>query len=202
MSVQFPRIFRPLLGKGIIWCKKTSSKVIYLTFDDGPIPEVTPQVLDILDKYCWKATFFCVGENVQKYPDIYNEIIRRGHKTANHTFNHIKGFSQTVDDYVENVQKASQFVDSELFRPPHGQITRKQIAKLKNDYQLVMWDVITYDYDKNLTSEQVFSNVKRNLRKGSIVVFHDSIKAKNNVLEVLPMAIEFWKSKGYDYGIL
>jgi peptidoglycan/xylan/chitin deacetylase (PgdA/CDA1 family) len=202
MNVQFPRIFRPFFGKNVLWQRKTSSKVIYLTFDDGPVPEVTTQVLDILDKYAWKATFFCVGENVKKYPEIYNDIRSRGHKTANHTFNHIKGFSYNTADYLSNVEKASELISSNLFRPPHGQITYKQISALKRDYQIIMWDVITHDYNKKLTPEQVFSNIKNNLRNGSIVVFHDSIKAKKNVLEVLPKAIEFWKSEGYDYELL
>ena len=202
MNVQFPRIFRPLFGKNVLWQKKTSSKVIYLTFDDGPVPEVTPQVLDILNKYGWKATFFCVGENVKKYPEIYNDIRSRGHKTANHTFNHIKGFSYNTTEYLSNVEKASKLISSNLFRPPHGQITYKQISALKRDYQIIMWDVITHDYNRKLTQEQVLDNVKNNLRKGSIVVFHDSIKAKNNVLEVLPKAIEFWKSEEYNYELL
>lgn len=202
MNVQFPRIFRPFFGKNVLWQKKTSSKVIYLTFDDGPVPEVTPQVLDILDNYGWKATFFCVGENVKKHPEIYNEIRRRGHKTANHTYNHIKGFSYNTADYFSNVEKASELISSNLFRPPHGQITYKQISALKGDYQIIMWDVITQDYNKKLTPEQVFSNIKNNLRNGSIVVFHDSVKAKKNVLEILPKAIEFWKSKGYNFELL
>ena len=202
MNVQFPRIFRPFFGKNVLWQKKTSSKLIYLTFDDGPVPEVTPQVLDILDKYGWKATFFCVGENVKKHPEIYNDIRSRGHKTANHTYNHIKGFSYNTAEYLSNVEKASKLISSNLFRPPHGQITYKQIGALKRDYRIIMWDVITHDYNKKLTPEQVFSNIKNNLRNGSIVVFHDSIKAKKNVLEVLPKAIEFWKSEGYDYELL
>jgi len=202
MNMQFPRIFRPFFGKNVLWQKNTSSKVIYLTFDDGPVPEVTPQILDILDNYGWKATFFCVGENVKKHPAVYNEIICRGHKTANHTFNHIKGFSFTADDYLKNVKKASQYIESNLFRPPHGQITHKQINALKSDYQIIMWDVITHDYNRKLTSEQVLNNVKNNLRNGSIVVFHDSVKAKKNVLEALPKAIEFWKNEGFEFSFL
>ena len=114
MNVQFPRFFRILLSKNLLWHKKTSSKVIYLTFDDGPVPEVTPQVLDILDKYGWKATFFCVGENVKRYPELYTEICRRGHKTGNHTFNHIKGFGVSTKTYIENVCEASKFIHSNL----------------------------------------------------------------------------------------
>lgn len=201
MNVQLPRIVRPFF-RNTIWRKTPSEKVIYLTFDDGPVPEVTPSVLDILDKYGWKATFFCVGENVQKYPELYNEVLRRGHRTGNHSFNHIKGFNYSTEAYVENVKKAAEYIHSDLFRPPYGRITRKQISALKDDYNIVMWDVITHDYDKKLSPEQVFANVTTHLRKGSIVVFHDSVKASANVLEVLPQAIEFWKSKGYDFRLL
>jgi peptidoglycan/xylan/chitin deacetylase (PgdA/CDA1 family) len=202
MNLQFPRFFRPLVGRNIIWRKKTSSKVIYLTFDDGPVPDITPAVLAILDQYKWKATFFCVGENVSKHPDIYNEILQQGHKTGNHTYNHLKGFSCNSADYLLNVQKAAQYIDSDLFRPPHGQISAKQIKLLKNDYQLVMWDVITHDYNQKLTPEQVLSNITNNVRSGSIVVFHDSIKAADNMLTVLPLALDFWISKGYTFGLL
>ena len=201
MNVQLPRIVRPFF-RNTIWRKTPSEKVIYLTFDDGPVPEVTPSVLDILDKYGWKATFFCVGENVLKYPELYNEVLRRGHRTGNHSFNHIKGFNYSTEAYVENVKKAAEYIHSDLFRPPYGRITRKQISALKDDYNIVMWDVITHDYDKKLSPEQVFANVTTHLRKGSIVVFHDSVKASANVLEVLPQAIEFWKSKGYDFRLL
>jgi len=201
MNVQFPDVLRPLMGK-LTWRKNPSEKVIYLTFDDGPVPEVTPQVLDILDHYNLKATFFCVGENVQKHPEVYADILKRGHRTGNHTFNHIKGFSTSTTDYVENVRKASEFIDSNLFRPPHGRFTFRQRRLLKFDYELVMWDVITHDYNKNLTSETILENVKRYSRNGSLVVFHDSIKAKDRVLTVLPLAIEFWKAEGYQFGVL
>lgn len=201
MNLQFPRIFRPFFPD-TTWRKTPSEKVIYLTFDDGPVPEITPKVLDILDKYQWKATFFCVGENVKKNPGLYNELILRGHKTGNHSFNHLKGFNYSSTEYVENVKLASEYIDSQLFRPPYGRITRQQIKKLKSDYQVIMWDVITYDYDKTLSGEQVLKNVKNRLRKGSIVVFHDSVKAGDNVLSVLPKAIEFWENNGYKYGLL
>jgi peptidoglycan/xylan/chitin deacetylase (PgdA/CDA1 family) len=176
--------------------------VIYLTFDDGPTPEITTQILDILDEYGWKATFFCVGENVQKHPEIYKEILRRGHRTGNHSYNHLKGLKYSCVDYVENIKKASVLIDSKLFRPPYGRITFKQINALHKEYQIIMWDVITHDYNKNLSPHQVLNNVKHNLRKGSIVVFHDSIKAKHNVLTVLPQAIEFWIENGYEFEVL
>lgn len=199
--LQFPVILRPLFGK-LTWRVKTNSRLIYLTFDDGPVPEVTPQVLDILDKYGWKATFFCVGENVQKHPALYQEILQRGHRVGNHSFNHIRGYNYSVEEYVENVKKASGYIDSRLFRPPHGRIKRAQIKALKDDYQIIMWDVITYDYDKNKSPDMIFKTVKRYLRKGSIVVFHDSIKAEKNVLAVLPKALAYWKEQHYNYGLL
>ena len=199
--MQFPRFLRPLFGK-LTWRVKTDSKLIYLTFDDGPVPEVTPQVLDILDEYGWKATFFCVGDNVRKYPEVYQEVLRRGHRVGNHSFNHIRGYRYSVEDYVANVQKASVYIESRLFRPPHGRITFSQIKALKEDYDIVMWDVITYDYDKKKKPEQIMRTVRNYLRKGSIVVFHDSIKAKENVLTVLPQALAYWKEKGYSYGLL
>lgn len=201
MNIQIPGLIR-IFYRNFTWRKYPSGKVIYLTFDDGPVPEVTPYVLDILDFYDWKATFFCVGENVQKNPDLYAEIIRRGHKTANHSFNHVKGYDYSTDEYVANVKEAAKLIDSKLFRPPYGKITRKQTRILKKDFEIIMWDVITHDYNQNLSHNDVFNNVKNNLKNGSIVVFHDSIKARYNVLKALPDAIEFWRSKGYEFGLL
>lgn len=199
--MQIPRFLRPVFGK-LIWQVKTKSKLIYLTFDDGPVPEVTPQVLDILDQYGWKATFFCVGENVRKYPELYQDVLSRGHQVGNHSYNHIRGFRYTVEDYVANVKKASVYITSRLFRPPHGRIKFSQIKALKDDYDIVMWDVITYDYDRNKKPDAILKTLKSYLREGSIVVFHDSIKAKENVLTVLPKALEFWKEQNYHYGLL
>jgi Predicted xylanase/chitin deacetylase len=201
MSFQIVDLFRPLLGK-LTWRRDPSSKVIYLTFDDGPVPEVTPLVLDLLDKFNLKATFFCVGDNVQKYPELYKEILRRGHKTGNHTFNHLKGFNVSTNEYVANVEKASEYIESDLFRPPYGRIKRKQRKILELEYEIIMWDLLTFDYNHKLEKETIFRRVKRQSRNGSIVVFHDSIKAKNNMLSVLPLAIEFWNGHGYTFGVL
>lgn len=201
MNVQFPRVLRPFMGK-LTWRKNPSEKVIYLTFDDGPVPEVTPLVLDILDEYKIKATFFCVGDNVQKYPEVYEAVLQRGHTTGNHTYNHLKGFSVSAGEYAENVQKASEYIDSGLFRPPYGRITYKQRKLLSPQYEIIMWDLITHDYNRNLSVETIFRNVKRHVRNGSIIVFHDSIKAKENVLAVLPQAIEYLKNCGYSFGVL
>ena len=201
MNVQFPRLLRPLWGK-VVWRKDPSKKVIYLTFDDGPVPEVTPLVLDLLDEHNIKATFFCVGENVQKHPDTFAQVMSRGHKVGNHTFNHLKGFSVKDEEYYDNIDKAAELIDSKLFRPPYGRVTGKQMKKLRDRYAIIMWDVITHDYNKSLSPETIMRTIKRYSRNGSLVVFHDSIKAKENVLAVLPLAIEYWKSKGYTFGVL
>ncbi|MEI6752958.1 MAG: polysaccharide deacetylase family protein [Paludibacter sp.] len=201
MTARFPDIIRPFFGK-LVWRKDASSKVIYLTFDDGPVPEVTPQVLDILDKFNIKGTFFCVGDNVRKYPEVYARIVERGHKTGNHTFNHIKGFSVSAEVYEENVLKALAYINSSLFRPPYGRITPTQKRKLEPRFEIIMWDLLTHDYNRKLSAESILKKIKRYSRNGSIVVFHDSIKAANNVLAVLPAAIMFWISEGYEFGIL
>jgi peptidoglycan/xylan/chitin deacetylase (PgdA/CDA1 family) len=201
MNVQFPDLLRPLMGK-LLWRKSSSSKVIYLTFDDGPVPEVTPLVLDLLDEYNLKATFFCVGENVEKYPEIYADVLKRGHKTGNHTFNHLKGISVSTEEYIANVEKAAESIDSKLFRPPYGRINYKQKKALLLGYEIVMWDLITQDYNNKISPVSIMQNIKRYSRNGSLVVFHDSIKAERNMLAVLPLAIEYWNSKGYSFDVL
>lgn len=199
--MQFPRFLRPLFGD-VLWKVNTSSKVIYLTFDDGPVPDVTPKLLNLLDNYGWKATFFCVGENVFKYPEIFEEIKRRGHAVGNHSYNHLKGFENDLKTYVENVEKADELIKSNLFRPPYGRIKREQINFLKKKYKIVMWDVITHDYSKNYNSEKILKLLKNYLRPGSIVVFHDSYKAEKNLFESIGKAIEYWESRGYKSGML
>lgn len=193
---QLPVFFRGVYRK-VTWRKDSRLKTIYLTFDDGPIPEVTPWVLDILDKYGIKATFFCVGENVWRYPEIYEDILRRGHRTGNHTYNHLRGFFTRSKRYLENVEKATQFIKSDLFRPPHGELRSRQYLKLRKNYRIVQWDVITRDYNPDLTGEQVLSIVKRYARNGSIVVFHDSLKSEKNMRYAMPKAIEYLLEKGF-----
>jgi peptidoglycan/xylan/chitin deacetylase (PgdA/CDA1 family) len=202
MNVRISDVFRPFLGKKLIWRKDSSEKVIYLTFDDGPVPEVTPFVLDILDQFNLKATFFCEGENVQRYPELYKQIVSLGHKTGNHTFNHLNGFKETTDEYIYNIDKASEYIDSSLMRPPYGRITHRQKQLIQSRFQIIMWDLLTRDYNRKLTPEFILNNIKRHSRNGSIVVFHDSIKAKDNMLAALPLAIEFWKNEGYGFGLL
>ncbi len=180
-----------------IWTIKDSEKSVYFTFDDGPCPEVTPKVLDILDRYDIKATFFCVGNNVKKYPHIFDLIVSKGHRVGNHTMHHLKGFNSSLNDYIKDVEEANRMINSDLFRPPYGRITIKQLKELKKSYKVIMWDVITRDYNRKLKPEKCFSIVKRFSRKGSIIVFHDSIKSADNVLQALPWSIEWLKSEGY-----
>lgn len=194
--------FIKLMWRTPVWRINPSEKVIYLTFDDGPNPEVTPQVLDILDEFEAKATFFCVGENVMKYPEIFQEVKHRGHAVGNHTFNHVKGTEKTVKEYVDNVGKAHEYIHSKLFRPPHGRITLSQVNKLKADFKIIMWDFITYDFDRQVTSTEILKEVKIRSRNGSVVIFHDSLKARKNVLEALPEALRYWKKEGYEVKAL
>ena len=195
---QLPVFFRGVYRK-VTWRKDSRLKNIYLTFDDGPIPKVTPWVLDVLDSYNVKATFFCVAENVWRYPEIYQEILRRGHRTGNHTYNHLRGFFTSTKKYLANVEKAATFVKSDLFRPPHGELRSPQYFRLRKKYQIIQWDVITRDYNPELTGEQVLNIVKKFARNGSIVVFHDSLKSEKNMKYAMPKAIEFLQEQGYSF---
>lgn len=198
---QLPAFFRGVYRK-VTWRKDSRIKNIYLTFDDGPIPEVTPWVLDVLDTYGIKATFFCVAENVWRYPQIYQEVLQRGHRTGNHTYNHLRGFFTSTKKYLANVEKAASYVDSDLFRPPHGELRTPQYFKLRKKYRIIQWDVITRDYNPELTGEQVLGIVKKYARNGSIVVFHDSIKSERNMKYALPKAIEYLLGQGYAFETL
>ncbi|MCE5175265.1 MAG: polysaccharide deacetylase family protein [Bacteroidales bacterium] len=198
---QLPSLFRRFYW-GSIWRKNSKEKTIYLTFDDGPIPEVTPWVLDILDKYGVKATFFCVGENVMRYPEIYQDVIRRGHQIGNHTYNHLRGFFTTSRKYIANVEKATEYIDSDLFRPPHGGLRKFQYHEVKKKYKVIFWDVISRDYDKDIPEKRVLNIVKKYTRNGSIIVFHDSLKAERNMRYAMPRAVEFLLQEGYQFKTL
>lgn len=194
-------LFAQLLPS-LTWKIKTKEKIIYLTFDDGPIPEVTPWVLDKLKDYGAKATFFCVGENARKNPDILERIITEKHTLGNHTMNHLNGWKVKTDDYISNIKDCSRYVSSDLFRPPYGKIRLAQIRSVKKEYKIIMWNVLSKDYDINLTGQQCFEIVKRKLTAGSIVVFHDSIKAKNRLQEALPATLEYFSNTGYRFHAL
>ena len=182
-----------------VWRFSETERVVYLTFDDGPIPEVTPWVLDLLREEGIRATFFCVGENVMKYPEVYQQLLDDGHSVGNHTFNHWQGLKHTDKNYFRNVEKAKTYIDSDLFRPPHGWLKASQYRILKKKFRIIMWDLITCDYDSRLKPEKVFSNITEFVRPGSIITFHDSIKAKPNLTEVLPQAIRWMKEQGYRF---
>ncbi|WP_243348197.1 polysaccharide deacetylase family protein [Parabacteroides sp. FAFU027] len=202
MLIERPPFLYRLLFPGAVWRMPQHNKCVYLTFDDGPIPEVTPWVLDFLDKQGIKATFFCVGDNVRKYPDIYREVLSRGHKTGNHTFNHLQGLRTLTKNYLSNVAKAAELIDSNLMRPPHGHIRIPQFFLLRRKYRIVMWDLVTRDYSKRLTGEEVFNNVRQYVRNGSIIVFHDSLKSVKNLQYALPKAVEWLKNEGYEFRLI
>ncbi len=197
-----PFWIRAIYPKKLIWRVPTSRREVFLTFDDGPIPEVTTNVLAILRKYNVKATFFCVGENVLNNPEVYKQLIEEGHKTGNHTFHHVKAWKTAHSSYLSEVEQCNQLVKSNLFRPPHGQINRKIARELNKNYKVILWSVITGDYDKNLSGEQCLKNAVKFTRPGAIIVFHDSLKAFERLEYALPLYIEFCINEGYTFGIL
>ena len=198
---QTPRWLRAFFP-GVTWRLPQKEKTVYLTFDDGPIPEVTPFVLDILEEYGIKATFFCVGDNIRKHPEVFKQIINAGHQVGNHTFNHLQGFKHPTRHYTRNVEMADRYIKSSLFRPPHGQFRLLQMLMLRKKYEIVLWDVITRDYNRSLSGEFVLNIVKKYTRNGSIIVFHDSLRAEKNMKYALPKAIEFLIQEGYKFEVL
>jgi len=196
-----PKLYRSFY-RGSHWRFNTDKKVVYLTFDDGPIPEITPWVLDLLDKYNIKATFFCVGDNVRKHPDIYRMVQERGHKTGNHTYHHVQGLKTGTRSYMEDVQDAGYFIESKLFRPPHGHMRLPQFWALRKRYKIIMWDVVTRDYSCLMTADEVFEVVKKYTRNGSIIVFHDSLKSGDRMKESLPKSIEWLLEQGYSFQLI
>lgn len=206
--IKMPRFFQRLYPERI-WAFSRSKNTVYLTFDDGPIPGVTPWVLDELKKHNAKATFFCIGENVQKHSEIFRRIISEGHSVGNHTFNHLNGWKTKTSEYVANVLKCEELMNSEfriknselLFRPPYGKITSKQAKILqKKGFKIIMWNIISYDYDATISKEKCLQNVLENLKPGSVVVFHDSLKAEKNLRYVLPKVLEYFEENGLSYG--
>tara|TARA_B100001146_G_C16171157_1_gene430136 strand:- start:152 stop:766 length:615 start_codon:yes stop_codon:yes gene_type:complete len=192
-----PRFIQRLYPERI-WAFSHEKASVFLTFDDGPIPEVTPWVLDELKKHNAKATFFSIGENVKKHPEIFERILFEGHSVGNHTFNHLKGSKTETSKYIENTLLAEKLIHSKLFRPPYGKITSKQAKILQiKGFKIVMWDVISYDYDSTVSEEKCLENVLKNIQSGSIIVFHDSLKAEKNLRYVLPKVLEIIVKKGW-----
>lgn len=190
-----------------VWNIDTKEKIIYLTFDDGPHPVATPFVLDELKKYHAKATFFCIGKNVVSYTEIYKRILNEGHQVANHTQNHLNGWKTKTAIYMADIAEASKHIESNLFRPPYGRIKAEQAkgikeATNKESAKIVMWDVLSGDFDESLSKEKCLKNVIDNATDGSIVVFHDSEKAFSRLEYVLPLVLQFFDEKGYNFGSL
>ncbi|MBD1392770.1 polysaccharide deacetylase family protein [Mucilaginibacter glaciei] len=193
------------LYPNLIWDIRPATRCIYLTFDDGPIPIVTPFVLNILKRFNAKATFFCIGDNVYKHPDIFEQVKADGHTIGNHTFNHLKGWDTDSIRYLENFLEADKLLDTSLFRPPFGRIKREQVKLLKNarpDLQIIMWNILSADFDINLSPEKCLSNVINNTGAGDIVLFHDSLKAFDRMQYALPKALEHWSKRGYEFKSL
>lgn len=173
---------------------------LYLTFDDGPTPGVTERVLEILGKYNSKATFFCLGRNVERNQELYKQILSEGHAAGNHTYSHLKSWYTRNREYYRDIELAGTLIDSKLFRPPYGQIRRSQLRYLRNSYKIIMWDIMSWDFDANATPEKCLSIVTQNARPGSIIVFHDSEKSSKNMLYALPGVIEYFGEKGWGFG--
>ncbi len=202
MFIEQPPQFIRNLYPSAIWRMDKDVRAVYLTFDDGPIPKVTPWVLDVLDRYGIKATFFMVGDNIRKHPDEFRLVVEKGHRIGNHTFNHIRGLSYDIDSYLENTDKARRMMmNTNLFRPPHGYMSPKQYAELKKRYKIIMWDLVTRDYNRKFTGEQILQKVKKYARNGSIITFHDSLKSEENIKYALPKAIEWLKDQGYEFKV-
>jgi peptidoglycan/xylan/chitin deacetylase (PgdA/CDA1 family) len=196
-----PKWVRKLFA-GSVWEMPQAKKAIYLTFDDGPHPLITPFVLDELGKYNARATFFCIGKNVVENPVVFKRILDEGHAIGNHTYDHLDGWKTGNEDYLQNILKARNYIDSDLFRPPYGRITRnqqKKLIQLDEPFKVIMWSVLSGDFDVNITPEQCCKNVLKNAKSGSVIVFHDSEKAKARLQYALPIVLKYFSEKGYQF---
>ena len=201
MFIEQPALWLRWLYPRATWRMDRHVRAVYLTFDDGPIPEATPFILQTLAQFDVKATFFMVGDNVRKHPDVFRQVVEAGHRIGNHTFNHMGGFRHTVATYSANAQKADELLHTDLFRPPHGWMRPDQYFWLGRKYRIVMWDLVTRDYSKWMTAEEVLNNVKRYARNGSIITFHDSLRSIDKLHYALPLAIKWLKEQGYEFKV-
>jgi len=194
--------FRFFSKKHLIYTVPSKEKVLYLTFDDGPVPEVTPVILKILKERNARATFFCIGENVKKHPDIFLEIKQEGHSIGNHTFNHPDGWKTPPGEYAENVSRCEEYFVTDLFRPPYGRFSLSQYYLLRKKYKFILWSVLSGDFRRKTSPDQCLSNVLENAIPGSIIVFHDNLIAKEKVLYVLPLVLDHFQKKGFRFDKL
>jgi peptidoglycan/xylan/chitin deacetylase (PgdA/CDA1 family) len=186
-----PRIIRKVHKRDLTWELPNNDNAIYITFDDGPNPETTPFILDELQKYTAKATFFCLGKNVKEFPTVYNSILDQGHAVGNHTFSHYNGWKTDTRMYLEDVESCNQLIRSSLFRPPYGKLKHAQLRSLRNIYTIIMWSSLSGDFDIDLDKDKCLNSLLNNPKSGDIVVFHDSLKAKDKVQYVLPLYLEY-----------
>ncbi|MEM1220335.1 MAG: polysaccharide deacetylase family protein [Bacteroidota bacterium] len=199
--VKTPQFIQKLFPN-FTWRMPTSEKRLFLTFDDGPIPEVTPWVLEQLNAFNAKASFFCVGDNIAKHPDIFQQVLDAGHTVGNHTYNHLNGWSSDNIPYFHNIRKCAQHLDSGLFRPPYGRLKPRQAQFLQRHYEIIMWDVLSGDFDPKIDAETCLQNVIQNTQAGSIIVFHDSLKAADKLRKVLPKVLQHYSDLGYRFEAL
>lgn len=202
MNIVRPYLLKNISNRNCVWQIPGKEKTIYLTFDDGPIPELTPFVLETLNKFNAKATFFCVGDNARKYPGLLNEVISNGHAVGNHTYNHLDGWKKNYSEYEKNVNDGFQFIQSKMFRPPYGHITPRQINRISKDSYIVLWTVMSYDFDVNITPMKCLQNVIKFTKRGSIVVFHENKKALPRLKFALPRFISHFQEQGYEFKAL
>ena len=196
--VRPPKILRSFYEKAT-WREDGSQKAIYLTFDDGPIPVLTEWILDVLKEHQIKATFFCVGENIVKNPTIFERIKQEGHQVGNHTHHHVKGWKVPYEEYIDSVAQCQVLTQTNLFRPPYGRITKKQYQTILKTHRIILWDVLTYDYDKYTSPQKCLKQSLKYTRNGSIIVFHDNIKATENITYALPLYIQSCLKAGYEF---
>ncbi|MCR5241956.1 MAG: polysaccharide deacetylase family protein [Prevotella sp.] len=201
MFIEQPSKWLRWLFPKAIWRMDPTEKAVYLTFDDGPIPEATPYILDTLKEHGVKATFFMVGDNVRKYPELLERIKEEGHQVGNHTNNHLGAFKHWTVTYIINTFKANELIHAHLFRPPHGVMRWSEYYWLRKEFRIIMWDLVTRDYSKWMTAEDVLNNVKQYARNGSIITFHDSLKSIDKLHYALPEAIKWLKEEGYAFKI-
>lgn len=201
--VRTPSVFRWAFSS-CLWHKSKAEAAVYLTFDDGPHPEITPFVLDELKKWGSKASFFCIGENAARYPDIYARIKNEGHRIGNHTFHHVNGWKTDDETYISDIKKAGEIISSNLFRPPYGRIRFSQLKKIQKEtnYEVVMWTILSGDFDERISPEKCSENVIKTIQNGDIVVFHDSIKAKKNLVYTLPLVLKHLADEGFECKLL
>ena len=201
MILEQPSFWLRWMFPRALWRMDKNERAVYLTFDDGPIPEATPFILDTLRQFDAKATFFMVGDNVRKYPHLFEKVVEEGHQLGNHTFNHLGGFKHLVKTYIDNTEKANELIGAHLFRPPHGWMTPGEYYWLRRKYKIVMWDLVTRDYSKWLTADDVVKNVRNFTRNGSIITFHDSLKSIDKLQTALPESLEWLQSQGYKFKV-